>query len=177
MHKERIVAIATTLTILMFMSLGTVLGKLALSDVSPWTFVSLSILVAMICMTIYTFVIRRERIPRGLSREVWFYIIMIGLCNFLISRFASTFALQRLPATTNTYVGNFIGFLTMGMSIFILKESPTVFQVLGAIVAIVGLRIFFVEAPSAYELIGVGLILISITAVAFTNNIPRSWQW
>lgn len=173
MPRDRIIAIAECITILIFMSLGTVLMKLALSNVSPWTFVSLTVLVGMICLSFYTFVIRGERIPRGLSREVWFYIIAIGICNFAISRTVQTFALQRMPATTSTYVSNFIGFITMGMSIFILKESPTVFQVLGAVVAIVGLRIFFVEIPSAYELVGIGLILIGITAVAYTNNIAR----
>lgn len=173
MTRERAIAIAQTVTVLMFMSLGTVWMKLALSDISPWTFVALSVLIGMVAMTIYTFVIRRERIPRGLSREVWFYIIMIGLCNFTISRTVQTLALQRLPATTSSYITNFIGFITMGMSIFILKESPTVFQVLGAVVAIIGLRVFFVEIPSAYELVGVALTFVGITAVAYTNNIAR----
>jgi probable blue pigment (indigoidine) exporter len=173
MPRDRIIAIIATVTMLLFMSLGTVLMKLALSDVSPFTFIALTILIGMIALSSYTFVIRGERIPRGLNREVWYYIIAIGVCNFVISRITSTFALQRLPATTSTYVGNFIGFITMGMSIFILKESPTVFQVLGAGVAIVGLRIFFEQIPSAYELVGVGLTLIGITAVAYTNNIAR----
>lgn len=173
MTRERVIAIAQTLTVLIFMSLGTVMMKLALSDISPWTFAALSVFIGLAAMTIYTFVIRGERIPRGLSREVWFYIIMIGLCNFLISRTVQTLALQRLPATTNSYITNFIGFITMGMSIFILKESPTVFQVLGAVVAIIGLRIFFVEIPSSYELVGVGLNLVGITAVAYTNNVAR----
>jgi drug/metabolite transporter (DMT)-like permease len=140
MPRNRLVAIAQTLTILFFMSLGTVLTKLALTDVSPYTLVALSILIAMVVMAVYTFVIRREGIPRGLSREVWFYIIMIGLCNFTIARLTSILALDRMPATTNSYLTNFIGFITMGMSIFILKESPTLFQVLGAVVAIIGLR-------------------------------------
>lgn len=47
------------------------------------------------------------------------------------------------------------------------------FQVLGAVVAIVGLRIFFAQIPSAYELVGVGLVLVGIPAVAYTNNIAR----
>lgn len=173
MPRERLIAIAQTVIILFFMSLGTVLMKLALFNMSPWTFVALTVLVGMIGLSLYTFVIRGERIPRGLRREVWFYIIAIGICNFAISRTVQTLALQRLPATTSTYITNFIGFITMGMSIFILKESPTVFQVLGAVVAIIGLRVFFVEVPSAYELVGVGLILIGITAVAYTNNIAR----
>jgi drug/metabolite transporter (DMT)-like permease len=155
------------------MSLGTVLMKLALGDVSPWTFAAVTVGIGMLFLSVYTFVIRRERVPRGLSREVWFYIIMIGLCNFAIARFTMTLALERMPATTNSYLTNFIGFITMGMSIFILKESPTVFQVLGALVAVVGLRVFFVEIPSPEEMVGIVLVAIGITAVAYTNNIAR----
>lgn len=173
MEKARVVAIVQTLSILILMSLGTVITKMALDNVAPLTFVWVSVAIGMLVLSIYTFVIRGERIPRGLGREVWMYIIIIGVFNFVIGRITMTLSLERLPATTNTYLVNFIGFITMGMSIFILKESPTIFQVLGAMIAIVGLRIFFREIPSAYELVGVFLILIGITAVAFTNNIAR----
>ena len=173
MPKDRILAIGQTIGILILMSLGTVYMKRALYDVKPFTFIALTLLIGMAAMSLYTFVIRREVIPRGLSRQVWYYIVMIGLCNFVISRIMQTFALQMMPATTNSYVSNFIGFITMGMSIFILRESPTIFQILGALVAITGLRIFFVEIPPANEMLGIGLVFIGITAVAYTNNIAR----
>ncbi len=173
MPRERVIAIGQTIGVLILMSLGTVYMKRALNDVKPFTFIALTLLIGMIAMSLYTFVIRREVIPRGLSRQVWYYIIAIGLCNFVISRIMQTFALQMMPATTSAYVSNFIGFITMGMSIFILRESPTIFQILGALVAIIGLRIFFVEIPPANELLGIGLVFIGITAVAYTNNIAR----
>ena len=155
------------------MSLGTVITKIALDDVAPITFAWLSVAVGMVLLTVYTFVIRGERIPPDLTRQIWTYIIIIGVFNFVIGRITMTLSLERLPATTNTYLVNFIGFITMGMSIFMLKESPTVFQVLGAVVAIIGLRIFFDQPPTGYELVGIILILIGITAVAYTNNIAR----
>ena len=173
MEKERIKAIVTLLTVLLSMSFGTILMKIALFEVNPLTLTWLSVGIGMIVMGIYTFVIRRERIPSGLSRQVWFFIIAIGLGNFVISRISRPFALDRLTATTTTFLSNFIGFLTMGMSIFILKESPTVFQILGALTAITGLAIFFEQVPTNYELIGVLLVFLGITAVAYTNNIAR----
>jgi probable blue pigment (indigoidine) exporter len=173
MPRARVLAIGQTVGVLVLMSLGTVYMKRSLSDVKPFTFVALNLLIGLLALSLYTFVIRGERIPRGLSKEVWLYIIAIGLCNFVISRITQTFALQRLPATTASYVSNFIGFITMAMSIFILREPPTIFQIFGALIAILGLRLFFVEAPPSYELVGIGLILIGITAVAYTNNIAR----
>ena len=148
MDRARIIAIAQTIGVLILMSLGTVLTKISLSDVAPMTFAWVSVVVGMVVMVLYTFVVRRERIPRGLSREVWIYILIIGFFNFVVGRITLTVSLETLPATTHTYLTNFIGFITMGMSIFILKESPTLFQLLGAILAITGLRIFFKEIPS-----------------------------
>ncbi|HUF36984.1 MAG TPA: DMT family transporter [Anaerolineales bacterium] len=173
MKNPRLVAIAQTLTILIFMSLGTVITKITLEDVAPLTFAWLSVMIGMVLLSVYTFVIRGERIPKGLSRQIWTYIIIIGLFNFVVGRITMTISLERLPATTNTYLVNFIGFITMGMSIFMLKESPTIFQVLGALIAIVGLRVFFDEPPTGYEFVGILLILVGITAVAYTNNIAR----
>ena len=173
MTKERIIAIAQTLTILIFMSLGTVLIKLALSNVDPFTFAWMSVGVGMVGLTIYTFVIRKERIPKGLPRNVWIYLITIGFLNFFLARYTLTVSLDLLEATTNTYLVNFVGFVTMGMSIFILKESPTLFQLLGATVALLGLRVFFQEIPPPSELRGVLLILVGIMGIAYTNNITR----
>jgi O-acetylserine/cysteine efflux transporter len=158
----RAIAIVQTLSIMILMSLGHVLTKLALNDVSPLTLAWLSVAVGMLFLGFYTFVIRREPIPRGLGKQVWIYIIAIGILNFVVARIILTLSLI-----------NFIGFITMGMSIFILKEVPTIFQILGAVVAFAGLRVFFEQIPSAYEIVGVAFVLIGITGVAYTNNIAR----
>jgi probable blue pigment (indigoidine) exporter len=173
MQNDRIIAIFQTTGILILMSLGTVLTKLALVDVAPFTFAWLSVAVGMGALSFYTFVIRKERIPRGLSKEVWFYIVCMGIFNFLVARITLTFSLNLLEATTNTYLVNFVGFLTMGMSIFILKESPSLFQLLGAVIALIGLRVFFVEIPPPSELLGILLIVIGIFGIALTNNLAR----
>lgn len=169
----RTVAILQTIGILILVSLGHVLTKLALNDVSPFTVAWLSVGIGMVVLGGYTFGIRREKIPRGLSKQVWGYIIAIGILNFAVSRLMLTLSLERLPATTNIYLVNFVGFLTMGLSIFILKESPTIFQIFGAVVAFVGLRVFFEQIPSSYEIVGVGFVLIGIICIAYTNNIAR----
>lgn len=173
MQRDRLIAIAQTTAILVLVSLGTVLTKLALSDVDPFTFAWMSVAIGMTALSIYTFGIRGERIPRGLSREVWLYIFCMGFFNFLVARLTLTLSLGLLEATTNTYLTNFVGFLTMGMSIFILKESPSVYQLLGAVVALIGLRVFFVEIPPPSELFGILLIAIGICGIALTNNLAR----
>lgn len=173
MNKERGVAITETITILIFMSLGNVFNKLALTTIPPLSFAWISIAIGMVCLSMYTFVIRRERIPAGLGRQVWSFILLIGFFNFVVGRIALIISLSLLPATTHTYLTNFIGFIRMIISIFMLKESPTIFQVIGAVIALGGLRVFFTQVPPPTELFGVALIAIGITGVAFTNNVAR----
>jgi probable blue pigment (indigoidine) exporter len=171
--SKRLIAILQTVGILFTMSLGTVLSKIVLADISPFTFAWTSMGVGMIVMSVYTFAIKREPIPKKLGKNVWLIIIAIGICNFTISRLTRPIAIERLPVTTTAYVGNFIGFLTMAMSIFILKEYPSIFQVIGAGIAVWGLTIYFKDPLATTELIGILVILVGITAVAFTNNIAR----
>ena len=174
-RRQRLIAIFSLVLILLSMSFGTILMKMVLFEVKPLTLTWLSVLVGMVAMSLYTFLFRREKVPSGMAPRVWGYIIVIGLCNFVISRITRPFALERLPAITTTFLGNFIGFITMGMSVFILKESPSIYQLLGAVVAVTGLTIYFEQIPTDYELVGVGLILVGIIAVAYTNNIARKF--
>lgn len=173
MGRARAVAVGQTLGVLVLMSLGMVLMKFALSDVSPYAFTALTVLVGMITMSVYTFVLRKERIPRGLGRSVWVLIIGIGIGNFVISRFANSIVLSVLPATTTSYLGNFVGFVTMAMSVFILREPPTVWQLVGAVVAVVGLRVFFVEVPPTDQVLAILLKFFGMLATAYTNNTAR----
>lgn len=171
--NKRITAILQATGILILMSLGTILTKLVLADVPPFTYAWTSIGLGMIIMSVYTFLIRKESIPKNLGKRIWWYIIAIGICNFTISRLLRPIGIMRLPVITNTYVGNFIGFLTMAMSIFILNEYPSIFQLLGAGIAIYGITLYFNEPLQAGEFFGVLMVLISIVAVAYTNNIAR----
>ena len=46
-------------------------------------------------LTLYTFGLRRERIPGGLSRGVWASIIWVGIGNFTIVRVLFMLSLER----------------------------------------------------------------------------------
>lgn len=179
LHREaarlnrRIIAITQTLTVLLASAFVGVLAKLALRDVAPFTFVWLQIAIGGSLLTLYTFQWRGERIPKGLGPHVWAYIIGIGVCNFTIVRVLFMLFLDRLPATTHAYLINFVGIVTMLMSIVIVKERPSVFQIVGAALAISGLCVFFREIPLPSEFIGVIYMAIAVLALASYNTIAR----
>jgi drug/metabolite transporter (DMT)-like permease len=171
--NARLLAIAQATGVLILTSFAGVLVKVALRDVPPFTFVWLQIAIGGALLTLYTFGLRRERIPEGLGWEVWAYVVWIGVGNFAIVRVLFMLALHRLPATTTVYLVNFVGIVTMLMSVVVLRERPSVFQVLGAAVAVAGLSVFFREVPPTSELIGVTYVAIGVLALASTNNFAR----
>ena len=171
--NKRVAAILEASVMLVLLSLGTVLTKIVLYDIQPFTYTWTTIGIGMIIISLYTFVIRREKIPRKMGKKVWMYILIIGIGNFVFSRIIRPFAIQRLPVITNTYLGNFVGFVTMAFSVFMLGEFPSIFQVIGAIVAFLGITIYFNEPMKMGEIIGIILIVISIIVTAITNNISR----
>ena len=173
MQNTRKKAIGIALLVLIFMSLDTVLIKFALTNVSPYAYIWLSLLIGIIALSTYTFIIKKEHIPWDLmTKKVWLYIFQIGFFNFAIGRL-NLISLDYLPATTNIYIFNFIGLITMGMSCIILKEIPSLFQILGAGIAFAGLRVFFQADRQGGDWIGIVLVLAAITGVAYTNNIAR----
>jgi drug/metabolite transporter (DMT)-like permease len=154
-------------------SFAGVLTKRALQDVSPFTFVWLQIALGGALLSFFTVVVRRERLPENLTREIWGYIVLIGIGNFTLARVLFMLSLERLPATTNVYLINFVGIVTMWMSIVILHEHPSLFQVVGAVVALAGLRIFFDDVPAPEEWTGLLYVGIGVLALAMTNNVAR----
>ena len=171
--NPRLRAIAQTTAIVAAGSFTGVLTKLVLRDVPAFTFLWLQFAIGGVLLTLYTFAWRRERIPRGLGREVWAYIAWIGLANFAVVRLCFMLALERMPATTNAYLVNFVGIVTMLMSIAFLREWPSAIQVAGAVIAIAGLKVFFREIPPPQELLGVLYVAIGILGLASTNNVAR----
>lgn len=166
-------AVVTAVSVIIAGCLVGVLAKLSLRDVPPFTFVWLQIAIGGSLLSLYTFGWRRERFPKRLGWSVWAYVLAIGVGNFTIVRVLFLLALERLPVTTHTFLVNFVGIVTMAMSVFILRERPSRVQVVGSLVAIAGLWVFFAEVPAPAELTGVIYLAIAVGALATTNNLAR----
>lgn len=171
--SARLAAIFQTLGIVMLACFAGVLAKLSLSEVHPFTFVWLQLAIGGVTLTAYTFGWRKASWPRALGVRTWALLIWIGIANFTVVRVLFLLSLEKLPVTTHIYLVNFVSIITMLLSIFILKERPSWVQLLGALIAIGGLHIFFQEIPAPSELIGLIYVSIAILALASTNNITR----
>lgn len=154
-------------------SLTIVYAKQSLAEVSYFSFLWLQMLAACIGMLIYTLVIKRETNIVKVTRRTWLLVVGIGLLNYAIVRSLFIFSLELLPVTTHAYIMNFVGIATVILSSIILREHPTRIQLLGSLIALAGLWMFFFQQPSGSEIIGIFWLVIAVLCLALTNILIR----
>jgi drug/metabolite transporter (DMT)-like permease len=170
--SPRLVAILQTLVVVLATAFVSVLAKLALRSVPAFTFVWLQIAIGGAALTAFTLAVGRPSWPR-LDRRGWLLLVAIGIGNFSLVRVLFLAALARLPATTFSYLVNFVGLVTMAASALLLREVPTRRQGVGAVVALAGLRLFFEVLPAPEARLGVAMLAAGILALALTNVATR----
>lgn len=154
-------------------SFAGVLAKYALREVEAFTFVWLQIAVGGVVLSLYALARHGVCVPRGLGRDAWVSIVWIGIGNFAIVRVVFMLALDRLPATTHVFLVNLVGLVTMGLSVLVLGERPRPVQLGGAVLALLGLWVFFERVPPPTEMAGVALVGGGVLALASTNVVAR----
>lgn len=154
-------------------ALVTVLAKGSLGNVEAIDFIWLQMLFAIAFIVFYTFGIKRESIPTNVPLNAWLIVLAMGICNFTLVRTLFILALELMPVTTHAYVINFVGIMTMFLSALILKEKPLPLQLIGAVVAILGIQVYFDVYPQTEQLHGVALLACAVFFLALTNILMR----
>jgi len=171
--RKRLLAILGALLVIVLYSLSCVLTKLALAGMRPLTLGASINIVGWLGLSCYVFVIRRRKIPRHLDRGTWVRICAMGLGSFTVSRVFGTLALERMEATSSAFLGSFTGVFTLIIGLFVMKEYPSLWQLIGTIVSIWGVYIFYPALPTRSELVGVGMRVVGMVTTGSTNNIAR----
>jgi drug/metabolite transporter (DMT)-like permease len=172
--SPRFAALAQLLAAMWLSTLLGVLAKWSLFEVAPFTFVWLQLACALPALAAYTFLWRGERLPKGLAARVWIQIVALGAVNFAAVRIFMMLSLEKLPATTHAYLGSFVGIATMGLSVVWLRERPSRLQLVGALLAVAGIRVFFREIPEADTWVGFFYVALVVVGLAVSNNLTRS---
>jgi len=171
--NARVRAIGLGLFVIAVSQLVGVLAKLALYDVDAFTFVWMQLAVAIAYLMFHTFVVRREAWPRDLGRGEWLGVFFVGAVNFGLCRIFMMMGIERLPMNTFVFVLSFIPLVTLAFSIVFLRERPVLIQLLGLVLAVLGVWLYFPELPAPSERIGVvyaGLVVLGLGA---SNNVTR----
>jgi drug/metabolite transporter (DMT)-like permease len=103
---------------------------------------------------------QHSHLPRKSS--VWVRLVLIGVSAYTLANGALFWGLQYIPATTGSLLLNFIPVIVLVMGIVWLKEIPTLIQVSGVIVAMLGSVLFFSPGLSAGDPLGITVVSIGL---------------
>lgn len=103
---------------------------------------------------------QHAHLPRRVS--VWVRLVLIGISAYTVANGALFWGLQYIPATTGSLLLNFIPVIVLLMGIAWLKEIPTLIQVSGVVVAMLGSVLFFSPGLSAGDPLGIAVVSIGL---------------
>lgn len=173
-QKRRIYPyIALTATVL-FWGFSFILTKIALTGFRPFTLIFLRFLIASL---LFLLIFLRNGFPK-FSFSVHFSIFIIALFQPWLYFIFETYGLQYTSASKTSLIIATIPICVLFLSIFILKEIPRLFHLLGIIASIVGV-VFLVLGDPAFKwrmdsvVLGDSLILGAVITGAFYTVLVR----
>lgn len=161
---HRPVAIAESLFVTITWASSFIFVKMALNYMGPITIAGLRYLGAFIVLL--PFFIRNNKSPQPISRTLWIRLVAIGISGYTVGNGAFFWGLKHLPATTVSFLTSLLPLLILLLGIIWLKETPSLWQILGMIISLIGSGLFFSKKLQADELLGI--FIISIGLIGFT---------
>jgi drug/metabolite transporter (DMT)-like permease len=143
---SRIRAILLNLLVVIIWSSSWILIKIGLRDIPALTFAGLRYFMAFLVLVPFLLQTRIKQQVRDFTRNDWKLIILLGVVSYFIAQGAQFLSLDYLPATTLSLLLNLTSVLVTLSAVFVIKEVPTRLQVIGLLVNLAGIFIFFYPA-------------------------------
>lgn len=156
-------------------STSVILIKVGLGSVPALMFAALRYgLASLILLPLAIRALRRADAVRP-ARADWLRLAALGLVMYTFTQGAQFMALQYLPAATHSMILNSSVLLVTGIGIVWLSEYPTRLQIIGMLVFIAGLSVYFFPADlSGTQGIGIVIALFQVAAGAAATTLGRA---
>lgn len=155
-------------------STSFIIIKWGLVEIPPITFAGLRYILAFFCFI--PFVLNKKYILeiKQLQSVQWKKLILLGLIFYTFTQGAQFLGLSLLPSVTVSLMLNFTPLIVAIMGIYILNEKPSVLQLIGAALFIIGIiTYFFPISLIGSQAIGLIIMLIGVLANAVSAIIGR----
>lgn len=144
--------------------------KFGLKELPPLIFAGMRYVIASSILLLYVIFhpkYRKELL--GLSKKWWLRLIFYGLIYYTITQASHFFGLLYLNAITVSLLLSFTPIIVLIFANIILKEKPTIIQILLVLMAIGGALLYFLLSP---ELTSRQLVIVSGTNKFFVTTNP-----
>lgn len=147
-------------------STSFIIIKLGLVEIPPITFAGLRYSLAFLCFLPFIFLKKKYMYEiKNLNPNQWKKLILLGLIFYTFTQGAQFLGLAFLPSVTVSLILNFTPIIVAIMGLFLLNEKPTGLQLLGMVLFLIGIVVyFFPVALLESEFLGLGIMLIGVLA-------------
>ncbi|MCJ7433607.1 MAG: DMT family transporter [Anaerolineales bacterium] len=169
---HRPAAIAESLFVTIIWASSFIFVKIALNYMGPITIAGLRYFGAFIILL--PFIIRNNKSSQPIAHTLWIRLAAIGISAYTIGNGALFWGLKYLSATTASFLMSLLPLLILLLGIIWLKETPSLWQILGVIISLIGSGLFFSKKLQADELLGVFIISIGLIGFALFGVLGRA---
>jgi drug/metabolite transporter (DMT)-like permease len=178
-NRNYLIAVLQALFVTVLWSSSWVIIKFGLEEMPPLYYAALRYLIGsvLVVLVVFTNPSHREKVKLQ-NKSWWFILSLYGLFFITFTQGGQFLALSLLPAITVSFLLNLTPYLVVILSIPILKEKPSFFEILFFFIALIGILIYFF--PFNFEstsipgiLIGLGLVLVNALSSIMGRSINR----
>lgn len=161
-HKIRIIATFEALLVTFLWSTSYILIRIGLEEINPLPFAAYRYIIASIILLFpLCYQIRNEKIKTFNTKMISKFLLM-GFTGYFIAQGLQFFGLYFLNSVTVTFILNLTPIFVLFFGVIFLKEQPTIEQLIGILLTIFGVTIFFSNVLADLDMItGVLITFVS----------------
>lgn len=173
-HSGHLRAVFQAVFVTVLWSSSWVLIKIGLRDIPALTFAGLRYLLAFLFLLPLLFSGQHLKEIKNISLSEWLKLLLLGLCFYSFTQGSIFLGLSLLPAVT---VGIILSFTPIPVTFFgfiILSERPTIYQLLGVILFIIGIFAYFYPITfPRNQAFGLLVVVFAVLTNAFSSILGR----
>lgn len=168
-------AALTALFVTLIWSISWVFIKTGLQDIPPLLFAGMRYAIAATCLILLVLRSPASRAEvRAITPKQWRSLFALGVVIIAVAQGAQFGALERLPAATLSLILNFTTIMVAFMSTFMLREAPTRIQVVGIVIYLIGMFVYFGRVEiDADQQVGLLIAFVCLAANALGTILMR----
>jgi drug/metabolite transporter (DMT)-like permease len=141
--KKRIIAIFEALLVTFLWSTSYILIRIGLEEINPLPFAAYRYIIASCILLFPLFYKIRNGEINSFNKKTIFKFLLLGFTGYFIAQGLQFFGLYFLNSVTVTFILNLTPIFVLVFGIIFLKERPTTVQLIGILLTIFGVIIFF----------------------------------
>jgi len=174
--NPRLASLLEALLVTLLWSSSYVLIKIGLQGMSPLAFAAIRYSLAFVVLLAVSMMRRNPEERVRFSSQEWLRLLIAGVAGYAVAQGLQFVGLSYLPAVTTTFLLNFTPLFVLLLGVSFLGEVPTIIQVVGVVVTLIGAYAYFLTPILIGEVLGVIVILVSGLGWAVYMIMVRGFQ-